>query len=188
MPPGPEPILEIRRPNRCRLRLLHNSDAFAVQGNPGKLATSPFDSSWRRPRRRLVGKRGGPCARRSLGCCIIVPPVGKAGFYKGILTMTSVGSILKAERERQGRDVAGIAEELCIMQRYVRAIEKDVIVICQHRSYGLLIAIWMIVNQTSTDSNQHNDYMRVYSFSRRQLVKLPAVVCYNRFVVVSIEH
>jgi cytoskeleton protein RodZ len=39
--------------------------------------------------------------------------------------MTSVGSILKAERERQGREVAGIAEELCIMQRYLRAIEQD---------------------------------------------------------------
>jgi cytoskeleton protein RodZ len=39
--------------------------------------------------------------------------------------MTSVGAILQAERERQGRDTAEIAEELCITQRYLRAIEQD---------------------------------------------------------------
>ena len=39
--------------------------------------------------------------------------------------MTSVGAILKAERERQGRETAEIAEELCITQRYLRAIEQD---------------------------------------------------------------
>lgn len=39
--------------------------------------------------------------------------------------MTSVGIILKTERERQGREPAGIAEELCITQRYLRAIEQD---------------------------------------------------------------
>jgi cytoskeletal protein RodZ len=39
--------------------------------------------------------------------------------------MTSVGIILKAERERQQRDPAEIAEELCITQRYLRAIEQD---------------------------------------------------------------
>jgi cytoskeletal protein RodZ len=39
--------------------------------------------------------------------------------------MTSVGIILKTERERQGREPAEIAEELCITQRYLRAIEQD---------------------------------------------------------------
>src|SRR5215467_1033451 len=39
--------------------------------------------------------------------------------------MNSVGNILKTERERQQREVAEIAEELCITQRYLRAIEKD---------------------------------------------------------------
>jgi cytoskeleton protein RodZ len=39
--------------------------------------------------------------------------------------MNSVGSILKAERERQQREVAEIAGELCITQRYLRAIEQD---------------------------------------------------------------
>lgn len=39
--------------------------------------------------------------------------------------MTSVGSILRTERERQRRDIAEIAGDLCIMQRYLRAIEQD---------------------------------------------------------------
>jgi cytoskeleton protein RodZ len=39
--------------------------------------------------------------------------------------MTSVGKILKTERERQGRNIAEIAEELCITQRYLRSIEQD---------------------------------------------------------------
>jgi cytoskeletal protein RodZ len=39
--------------------------------------------------------------------------------------MTSVGTVLKTERERQGREPAEIAEELCITQRYLRAIEQD---------------------------------------------------------------
>jgi len=39
--------------------------------------------------------------------------------------MTSVGIILKTERERQKREPAEIAEELCITQRYLRAIEQD---------------------------------------------------------------
>ena len=39
--------------------------------------------------------------------------------------MTSVGIILKKERERQKREPAEIAEELCITQRYLRAIEQD---------------------------------------------------------------
>lgn len=39
--------------------------------------------------------------------------------------MNSVGSILRAERERQGRETAEIAEELCITRRYLRAIEQD---------------------------------------------------------------
>ena len=39
--------------------------------------------------------------------------------------MTSVGEILRTERESQGREIAEIAEELCITQRYLRAIEQD---------------------------------------------------------------
>jgi len=39
--------------------------------------------------------------------------------------MTSVGAKLKMERERQNRETAEIAEELCITQRYLRAIEQD---------------------------------------------------------------
>jgi cytoskeleton protein RodZ len=39
--------------------------------------------------------------------------------------MNSVGAILRTERERQGRETAEIAEELCITQRYLRAIEQD---------------------------------------------------------------
>src|ERR1700682_5008408 len=39
--------------------------------------------------------------------------------------MNSVGTILRTERESQGRETAEIAEELCITQRYLRAIEKD---------------------------------------------------------------
>jgi len=38
--------------------------------------------------------------------------------------MTSVGSILSGERESQGRTLADIAEELCITQSYLRAIEE----------------------------------------------------------------
>src|SRR5262249_35735827 len=39
--------------------------------------------------------------------------------------MNSVGALLRTERERQGREMAEIAEELCITQRYLRAIEQD---------------------------------------------------------------
>jgi transcriptional regulator with XRE-family HTH domain len=39
--------------------------------------------------------------------------------------MTSVGELLRQERENQGRAIAEVAEELCITQRYVRAIEED---------------------------------------------------------------
>jgi cytoskeletal protein RodZ len=39
--------------------------------------------------------------------------------------MTSVGSILREQRESQGRAIAEIAEELCVTQRYLRAIEED---------------------------------------------------------------
>lgn len=39
--------------------------------------------------------------------------------------MTSVGSILREQRESQGRAMAEIAEELCITQHYLRAIEAD---------------------------------------------------------------
>jgi cytoskeletal protein RodZ len=39
--------------------------------------------------------------------------------------MTSVGSILRKERESQGRAIAEIAAELCITQRYLQAVEAD---------------------------------------------------------------
>src|SRR5215467_13001743 len=39
--------------------------------------------------------------------------------------MTSVGAILRSARENQGRAMSEIAEELCITQRYLRAIEND---------------------------------------------------------------
>lgn len=39
--------------------------------------------------------------------------------------MTSVGEILRSARETQGRSVAEIAEELCITQRYLHALECD---------------------------------------------------------------
>jgi transcriptional regulator with XRE-family HTH domain len=39
--------------------------------------------------------------------------------------MTSVGSILRTERESQGRAIAEIAAQLCITQRYLQAIEAD---------------------------------------------------------------
>jgi cytoskeleton protein RodZ len=39
--------------------------------------------------------------------------------------MTSVGEILRSAREIQGRGVAEIAEELCITQRYLHALECD---------------------------------------------------------------
>src|SRR5262249_12744435 len=40
-------------------------------------------------------------------------------------TMTSVGNTLRKERERQQRAVSEIAEELCITQRYLLALEED---------------------------------------------------------------
>ena len=39
--------------------------------------------------------------------------------------MTSVGEILRRERQAQGREMSEIAEDLCITQRYLRAIEED---------------------------------------------------------------
>lgn len=39
--------------------------------------------------------------------------------------MASVGTVLRSEREAQGRSVEDIAQELCIMPSYVRSIEKD---------------------------------------------------------------
>jgi len=41
------------------------------------------------------------------------------------VVMNSVGRILRSARERQGRAVAEIAEELCLTQQYLRAIEND---------------------------------------------------------------
>lgn len=39
--------------------------------------------------------------------------------------MTSVGATLRSARETQGRNIAEIAEELCLTQGYLRAIESD---------------------------------------------------------------
>ncbi|MDP9113606.1 MAG: helix-turn-helix domain-containing protein [Acidobacteriota bacterium] len=39
--------------------------------------------------------------------------------------MTSVGSILRQQRESQGRAIADIAKDLCVTQRYLHAIEAD---------------------------------------------------------------
>jgi cytoskeletal protein RodZ len=39
--------------------------------------------------------------------------------------MNSVGRILRSARERQGRDLSEIADELCLTQQYLRAIEED---------------------------------------------------------------
>lgn len=39
--------------------------------------------------------------------------------------MTSVGATLRSVRERQGRAMAEIAEELCLTRQYVHAIEED---------------------------------------------------------------
>ncbi len=39
--------------------------------------------------------------------------------------MTSVGEILRSARETQGRNIAEIAEDLCLTQGYLRAIESD---------------------------------------------------------------
>src|SRR5437588_676709 len=39
--------------------------------------------------------------------------------------MTSVGKQLRSAREEQQRSLAEIAEDLCITQRYLRAIEED---------------------------------------------------------------
>src|SRR5258705_12948557 len=39
--------------------------------------------------------------------------------------MTSVGSILRKERESQGRAIAEIAAQLCVTKRYLHAIEED---------------------------------------------------------------
>ena len=39
--------------------------------------------------------------------------------------MTSVGEILRRERQAQGREMLEIAEDLCFTQRYLRAIEED---------------------------------------------------------------
>src|SRR6185295_18763375 len=42
-----------------------------------------------------------------------------------LIPMASVGTVLKAEREQQGRTIDQIAEELCLMPSYLRAIEAD---------------------------------------------------------------
>jgi len=39
--------------------------------------------------------------------------------------MISVGRILRSARERQSRDLSEIADELCLTQQYLRAIEED---------------------------------------------------------------
>jgi len=44
---------------------------------------------------------------------------------ENIVVMNSVGRILRSARERQGRALAEIADELCLTQQYLRAIEED---------------------------------------------------------------
>jgi cytoskeleton protein RodZ len=39
--------------------------------------------------------------------------------------MTSVGAALRSAREKQGRSASDVADEICITQRYLRAIEQD---------------------------------------------------------------
>lgn len=39
--------------------------------------------------------------------------------------MNSVGRILRSARERQGRELTEIADELCLTQQYLRSIEED---------------------------------------------------------------
>ncbi|MEO5924093.1 MAG: RodZ domain-containing protein [Bryobacteraceae bacterium] len=39
--------------------------------------------------------------------------------------MASVGTVLRSEREQQGRAIEDIAQELCLMPSYLRAIEAD---------------------------------------------------------------
>ena len=39
--------------------------------------------------------------------------------------MTSVGSMLRGERESQGRSITEIADKLCVTQSYVRALEEN---------------------------------------------------------------
>jgi cytoskeletal protein RodZ len=39
--------------------------------------------------------------------------------------MASVGTVLRSEREQQGREIEQIAEELCLTPSYLRAIEAD---------------------------------------------------------------
>src|SRR5262245_15781653 len=39
--------------------------------------------------------------------------------------MNSAGNVLRSAREEQNRTLAEIADELCITQRYLRAIEED---------------------------------------------------------------
>src|SRR5580700_7295235 len=41
------------------------------------------------------------------------------------LLMNSVGEILRGARESQGRELAEIAEDLCITRRYLQALECD---------------------------------------------------------------
>src|SRR2546423_745538 len=60
--------------------------------------------------------------------CMMVRPGGKTRHPtpKGRRNlMISVGSILREQRESQGRAIAEIAEELCVTQRYLHAIEED---------------------------------------------------------------
>jgi len=39
--------------------------------------------------------------------------------------MASIGNMLRAAREAQGRSVTDVAADLCITERYLRAIEED---------------------------------------------------------------
>lgn len=55
----------------------------------------------------------------------MVPAAAQFYISKAYSSMTSVGEILRSARETQGRSLAEIAEELCITQRYLRALECD---------------------------------------------------------------
>src|ERR1700727_797635 len=67
--------------------------------------------------------------------------------------MTSVGSILREMRESQGRAIADIAEELCITQRYLRAIEEHDVTgvpgLFFYKSFAVQYAVLLGLDQES---------------------------------------
>ena len=65
---------------------------------------------------------------------------------------SSVGEILREAREKQGRAIAEVAEELCLTQRYLRAIEADEVHSLPgsffYRSFARQYAEYLGVDQT----------------------------------------